>query len=129
MIIIACGGRIFGDTKKERLLLKDALDPLDKVHSIYEVIEGGAKGADTLAGRWADYMGIVRTTVPANWKSYGNAAGYKRNREMLDLLLTKHHCRKLVVAFPGGTGTDMMVKIARSANVDVWQPTYCDYIY
>lgn len=44
------------------------------------------------------------------------AAGHIRNKQMLDTGID------VVIAFPGGRGTANMVKIAKEANVQVWQP-------
>jgi YspA, cpYpsA-related SLOG family len=53
------------------------------------VIEGGAKGADRIAGKWAAEnrntplrTGWIR--VSANWREHGNAAGPIRNGQMLE---------------------------------------------
>lgn len=48
------------------------------------VIQGGARGADTLAWDVAKEMGLATETYPAEWKEYGRAAGPIRNRLMLD---------------------------------------------
>ncbi len=47
------------------------------------VIEGEAKGADTLARLSAESMGIMVEKYPADWNTYGKAAGPIRNSQML----------------------------------------------
>ncbi len=50
------------------------------------VIEGGARGADTLAKRAAESLfgeGSVEE-YPADWSQFGRAAGPIRNQQMLD---------------------------------------------
>ena len=77
------------------------------------IIEGGAPGADRLAREWAERNGIHCATVKARWANYNAAAGPLRNAVMLSL------GPDLVVAFPGGVGTENMVKQAEAAGVDV----------
>jgi hypothetical protein len=48
------------------------------------IIEGEAKGADTLARLAGEDLGIVVLQFPAKWSEYGRAAGPIRNRQMLD---------------------------------------------
>lgn len=106
MKVLVCGGRDFDNfipVDRELSKLKPSL-----------VIEGGAKGADSLARDWA-YMNFVPFLEhPANWPKYGNSAGPIRNVEMLNI-----YKPDLVVAFPGGKGTAHMVKIAREAGIEV----------
>lgn len=85
-----------------------------------EVIHGAARGADTLAGEWAQVHGLTEHAVPADWDKHGIAAGYIRNSKML-----KDYNPDCVIGFftPGAEnkGTNMMCKIARDANVPVWR--------
>jgi hypothetical protein len=77
------------------------------------VIEGGYKGADTIAHEEATKLGMAVATVKANWDEFGVRAGPIRNRWMLDLE------PDLVLAFPtdGSVGTLNMVKIAKERGV------------
>lgn len=54
----------------------------------------------------------------ALWALHGKAAGPIRNVQMMTALLEEdgHH---VVLAFPGGTGTADMVRIAEQHGVDV----------
>lgn len=47
------------------------------------VIEGEAKGADTLARIHAEKLNIPVLKFPADWQKYGRAAGPIRNSQML----------------------------------------------
>lgn len=78
------------------------------------VISGKARGADTLAIDWAVVNWQDYKEFPADWEKYGKSAGYIRNQQMLD-----EGKPDIVVAFPGGAGTRMMVNIARKAGVEV----------
>ena len=104
--ILVCGGRDFSDQH----LLKATLDELNPT----TVIHGAARGADTLAGEYASRNRIPCEVYPANWNRYGKRAGFLRNQQMLD----EGH-PDLVVAFPGGPGTRMMVKISKEQGYSV----------
>lgn len=83
-----------------------------------EIIEGGAKGADSAAADFAIVNYTKLTEVKADWEKYGKAAGMIRNRQMIDLK------PDLVIAFPGGIGTANMVTIARMNGVEVMEVPY-----
>lgn len=104
MKVLVCGGRNFTDSKR-------VFETLDAYEKIDEIIHGGARGADTLAGDWAQHNGVEETRVLAQWTKYGNRAGPIRNREMLGLN------PDLVIAFAGGKGTADMVRIAKAAGI------------
>lgn len=106
MRILICGGRDFKDVKLMHGLL-DRLKPLIDV-----VIHGAAKGADVMAAEWAIANDIATDTYPAQWDLHGHAAGPIRNKRMLD-----EGKPDLVLAFPGGRGTENMVQQALAANV------------
>lgn len=110
MILLVCGGRDYDDQD----FLEAYLDKLAEKYRITKLIHGGALGADTLASSWAWSRDIPRKEYRAKWEKHGNAAGPVRNQEMLD----KEH-PELVVAFPGGSGTAHMVKIAKKAGIEV----------
>lgn len=109
MKVLVCGGRKF----LLHWAVFDALDRLNTKHVFTRLIHGGAAGADSLSGKWAISRNISLTVVRANWLQYGRAAGALRNTEMLK------HKPSLVVAFPGGTGTEDMVRKSLRARVPV----------
>lgn len=106
MKILVCGGRDYNDENKVFETLSEYLP--------FELISGGARGADTFAQNYARVRGLVAHIFYPNWSEFGKAAGFIRNRQMLD-----EGQPDLVVAFPGGRGTEMMVKIAKEAGVEV----------
>lgn len=115
MRVLVCGGRDYKD--RERLydvLYKHigAQGHPDNPRDV--VIVGCAKGADTLAEEWAEYVGCRVKRFPADWNKHGNAAGPIRNQQMID-----EGNPKLVIAFPGGRGTADMVRRARAAGIKV----------
>lgn len=111
MRVLVTGGRNYAD-------LPTAYAELNRLEGVTLVIEGGASGADKLAREWAASKGIASATFHAHWRTFGPAAGPKRNEWMLDLGKPD-----LVLAFPGGAGTKGMVTIARHAGVKVVQVT------
>lgn len=108
--VLVCGGRDFHD----EFALRQVMDSLHQEYKFSIVIEGGAKGADELAGKWAeDKIGAV-VVYPADWEKYGKAAGAIRNQQMIN-----EGFPDLVVAFPGGRGTQHMISVAQKASIPV----------
>lgn len=106
MKMLVCGGRDYFDAERVDLIL-DVLGPT-------LVIQGGQRGADTMAANWAAKRGVPFKCFPADWRAYGNSAGPRRNRQML-----KEGKPDIVVAFPGGPGTADMVGAAMQHGVPV----------
>lgn len=52
-------------------------------HYIYKIISGGAKGADTLAERYATEKGIPFEWFPPDYEKYGKKAPFVRNKEIV----------------------------------------------
>lgn len=110
MRLLVCGGRDFDDHD----LLFERLDQFHAVMPVAVLIEGCARGADELAGQWADARGIEHVRFPADWKRFGRSAGPRRNEQVL-----VEGKPDLVIAFPGGRGTAHMVAQAEAAGVSV----------
>lgn len=109
MKVLVTGGRDYID----RAEMFSVLNALHQDEDITHVIHGGAMGADSLAGNWARLHGVQEVRCLANWQAHGRAAGPIRNRRMLDL------GPDLVLAFPGGSGTASMIRIAKEQGVEV----------
>lgn len=111
MRVLVCGGRNYDDSRRVYAVL-------DKLHAeagIDCIVEGGARGADALARRWAENVGGVPVeTYEADWENQGTFAGPARNKRMLD-----EGQPDVVIAFPGGRGTADMIRKARRAGVEV----------
>lgn len=105
-VVLVCGGRGYADRARVYAVLDELIPSL--------VIHGGAQGADRLAAEWAAVRNRLQKAYRADWATYGRAAGYIRNQQMLD-----DGEPELVVAFPGGRGTADMVRRARAAGVPV----------
>lgn len=106
MKVLVCGGRDY----KNMARVREILDLLPKENLV--IIQGAASGADDLAKLWAVNNNVPFINFPADWKKFGKKAGFLRNQRMLD-----EGKPDLVIAFPGGRGTDMMVKLAEEAGV------------
>jgi hypothetical protein len=110
MRILFCGDRNWSNYKT----IIDAM--LELRPSL--VIEGEAKGADSLARDAAEDYFIPVLAFPADWKKYGRAAGPIRNTQML-----KEGKPDMVVAFHNdlktSKGTLNMVKQAQKAKIPV----------
>jgi len=112
MKVLVCGGRDYVDRES----LFATLTAIHTATPFALVIHGAAKGADRLAGEWAESVGIPVAAYPADWKRYRGSAGPRRNAQML-----AEGKPDLVVAFPGGTGTANMIGQATAASVQVHQ--------
>lgn len=111
MRVIVCGGRSYADVGT----VFAVLDSMREQYGSLTIIQGGANGADLLARRWCAAQRSIRMiNEPADWKTHGRAAGPIRNATMLS-----EHKPDLVIAFPGGRGTEDMKRQARTAGIEV----------
>jgi predicted Rossmann-fold nucleotide-binding protein len=110
MIVLVCGGRAF----KDWMIVARTLNMLHAQRGFTKLIHGGATGADTLGARWAEIHAIPKQVFYARWDRDGKAAGFLRNKRMLE-----EGKPQIVVAFPGGNGTANMMQLARDAGVEV----------
>jgi len=110
--VLVCGGRDFDDFE-HLCTVMDRYNPKGFPVSV-EICQGGARGADNLAKLWASLRGVRCIEYPADWATHGKAAGPIRNQQMLD-----DFGPQVVVAFPGGRGTDDMIRRAEKAGVPV----------
>lgn len=102
---IIAGGRDY------LMSLEDWLE-LDSI-PITEVVSGGARGADKGGEQYADSRALSIKRFPAQWDTFGKSAGYRRNVEMAEYA-------DVLVAFPGGRGTNHMVEIAYKKGLKVY---------
>jgi hypothetical protein len=106
MRVLVCGSRHF----KDQELMEDVL----KEYPISSVVEGEARGADTLARKYAERHGLDVLPFPALWDKHGRAAGPIRNAQMLS-----EGKPELVIAFraPDSRGTQNMIDQAQKAGI------------
>src|SRR6266571_1612144 len=130
MRILVCGGRDFGRVRRtapleeepphvlraleEYKFIHNALDEIIEAGSDITIISGGATGVDSAAIDFAHIYFHPCEVYKADWNKYGKAAGFIRNKQMLE-----EGKPDLVVAFPGGKGTAMMVMLAKKDGVEV----------
>lgn len=116
MRVLVCGSRHFNSYWKfihEMDLISEEKD-FDNNQPI-TIISGEARGADTLAKRYAEECGWNYEGYPADWNTYGKRAGPIRNRQML-----VEGKPDLVVAFlsPDSRGTKNMIEQAKKAGIE-----------
>ncbi len=95
-------------------------------YHVEAIISGGAKGADTIAKRWAMINNVDTEDLKAveyfeflpDWESDGKAAGFIRNKQIVDAC-------DMVLAFWDGKskGTEHTIKLAKLAK----KPTFIVY--
>ncbi len=114
--VLVCGGRDFTDYDLLYCTLSTGMSSGElQIGQTYgAIIHGAARGADSLASRFASEMGIQCISFPADWRKHGKAAGFIRNQQMLS-----EGKPDIVIAFPGGRGTADMVRRARLAGVEI----------
>lgn len=110
MRVLVCGGRDY----QQFAIISFVLSAIHKDLAVSCLIEGGATGADRIAGIWADKKAVKHERYDADWRTHGKAAGPIRNKRMLE-----EGKPDLVVAFPGHSGTANMVMQAQQAGVKV----------
>lgn len=108
MRILVCGGRDYENADVIGRTMAMVASGRDHV-----LVHGGARGADTVAARIAEVRGWEIEEHPARWREYGPAAGPMRNQQMVD------GGADVVLAFPGGRGTEDLVRRATAAGLTV----------
>lgn len=111
MKLIVAGPRDYFDAAK----FNTALDNFVAEHGDPDMlIQGGARGVDSLAAQWAALHDIPMVAVDADWNQYGRRAGPMRNIEMSkigDTLFAVDHQTR---------GTQNMIRTARKAGLKVF---------
>lgn len=107
MKILFCGSRHLHDTER----ICKFLDSLTTTHAVV----GCANGVDAICAAYHFGLGVPVSIHKADWDNFGKSAGPRRNKEMLD----KHPDIELVIAFPGGAGTNNMVAQAERRGIKI----------
>jgi hypothetical protein len=115
--LLVCGSRDWTDRATLERVLDDVVTDVE--HHFYErptIVQGEARGADSLAREWAESRGLRVEGFPADW-SRGKGAGFARNRAMLESGIDG------VVAFstswPATPGTAHMCRLAYEVGLVV----------
>lgn len=111
MIVVVTGSREWTD----QTTLYASLDGLHARHGVEVLYHGAQRGADVMAGRWAQERGVPEVTVPYA-SAYGKKGGGIRNGWMLDIARPD-----LVVAFPTpeSSGTWNCVQQAKDRGLNI----------
>lgn len=91
-----CGSR---DINLSYLTVADLVSKL-VTHERVEVVSGGAKGVDASALKFSQEMYLKYTEFPADWKTYGKAAGPIRNKQ-----IAEYADQLLVIRYPDSKGS------------------------
>ena len=113
--LLIAGSRTFED----RELLYRVADEVLAGDNETVIIEGGARGADSLAKDYALERGLELVEFKADWKQYGRAAGPKRNDEMVDYIKEKDG-EALYFWDEESRGTKQCIESAQKKGVPVW---------
>lgn len=74
------GSRSFDD----ELVANSEIESLVLAKSCTTIVSGGAKGADTLAARYAQAHGLELIEIKPDWARYGRGAGPLRNKLIIE---------------------------------------------
>lgn len=93
-------------------LLCEAMNRVD--WEISEIVSGGSKGVDSLGEQWAKDNQISIKRFPADWDTYGRAAGPIRNAQMAK------YADALIAVWDGKSpGTSNMINEAKELGLRV----------
>lgn len=114
--VIVAGGRDFND---KELLTKTLDGYLCGTRDKLVIISGHAKGADMLGEEYAKEHSLKLKIFPADWKSYGNQAGFLRNTQMARYASEDYN--GTLIAFWDGksNGTKHMIEEAKLHNMEI----------
>lgn len=111
--MLVTGGRDFADADRVEKVMRGMMSRFPG----FCVVQGGARGADSLARAWCLANGVPCITIDACWDYYGRQrAGGIRNQWMLT-----YNDISFVAAFPGGSGTADMVRRAKRMGIEVYE--------
>jgi len=113
--VVVAGGREYENYPELSQKLDQTISQLNIPERMsVNIVSGGARGADTLAEKYAQERGLGLQVFPANWNEKGLSAGTLRNTQMAKE-------GDALVAFPGGTGTENMIQ---QMTQDFGKPAY-----
>lgn len=114
VVLVVTGSRKWTDVNAVTEILDEIKPAL--------LVQGGAKGVDTIARNWCDQTGTPCVEVPALWTAHGNAAGPRRNVLMLRIAKALAAARDMDVEvmacpLPDSVGTKHMIEIAQAEEL------------
>lgn len=78
-----------------------------------EIVEGGARGVDSIAKEYAKDCKLQHKQFPADWNRNGRSAGPLRNKDMAE------YADVLIAFYNGSRGTSNMIKQAMENGLSV----------
>lgn len=122
MRVLVCGSRhwdgIYGETRIQEVL-NQVLALCEVLGQKLTIVHGGGPGADQAIDRWGrrrEDDGVTVEVHPANWRTYGKAAGPIRNQAMVD------RGADMCIGFLRGPAAGTRVTLALARNADI--PTF-----
>lgn len=109
MKVLVCGSRTIDDPAAViRAVEQSGIRPT-------QIISGGARGVDRLAGEYAAEKGIEFIEYLADWDKYGKRAGFMRNYVMVG------EADAVIAVWDGvSSGTKHSIELARSTGKPVF---------
>ena len=109
--ILVAGSRNFINAERLAQILAENVGADDTI------VEGGAKGVDTMARDWAEARDINVVEIKADWAKFGRAAGPKRNDAMTTFVAERGG--KAVFVWDGESkGTKQCIQSAMKRGID-----------
>jgi hypothetical protein len=105
------GSRNFDDYD----LLEESILEIVKLEDIDAIISGGARGADTLAEKFAVKHNKIKVIFKPNWIRYRSQAGFLRNTDIVET-------SDILIAFWDGksSGTKDSISKAEKRNIPLY---------
>ena len=106
--VVVAGCREFNDYPVAKAFIDRCIKDIRQQYTLV-FVSGGCRGADMLGERYAKENGFSVERYPADWETYGRAAGPIRNRQMAEIA-------DYVICFWDGKsrGTSSMLDLATS---------------
>jgi hypothetical protein len=115
MRVVVAGSRLMTDVMEVESILAWHIGMLDYTP---EFCSGGAKGVDTIAEVYLDRIGADFIRFEADWNQ-GKAAGYKRNKKMIEWALEDEHNMLIAILKGDSYGTRHTIRIAIENHIRV----------
>lgn len=121
--IIVAGGRDFEDYDLLEEKVTEIIDELGAEE--FEIVSGGARGADKLGETYANQRDLPWRRFPAEWDKYGKGAGHVRNAQMGNYATEDGYTGVLIAFWDGNsTGTSNMISIAKRLKMKIYIINY-----
>ena len=110
MKLAIVGSRILEESDENLSIVTEIIKRNLDISKLTEIVSGGARGADSLAEKFAAQEDIPMRVFSADWSRFGKGAGPRRNQEIVD------YCDQLIAFFineANSTGTKDSVRRAK----------------